>query len=187
MILMIILAVFAAIILAFALHPLMKKNSKLAWRVIALCAVISVGTYLVIGSPDIPSAPALFEKSGPRNDQRLLQRRELLVMEALAADPDNVRMLLELGTIRINENRGEDALDVLQRARTLAPNNPDIAEAIGAAHYSIARLYAIQPRQEAQQKAREHLEKALQITPKTTDLYKHLRTIQRDTVKTLSP
>jgi cytochrome c-type biogenesis protein CcmH/NrfG len=96
-------------------------------------------------------------------------------MEALASEPNNVKLLLILGTLRIQSGHPEDAIDILTHAQKIAPKNPDILEALGAAHYQLSLIYKMQPRPEAQKLSREHLAKALAITPKNTDLYKQIK------------
>lgn len=175
MIVIALAALFCAIILALALHPLMVTNPKQAWRILIVFPVLALGLYLAIGSPDLSSAPALFETAGDRHDARMNGRRELIVLEALAGQPDNIALLLELGTIRIEANHPDEALEVLLRARTLAPKDQRIAEAIGAAYFKRAIFYKMQPRAEAQKLSKMNLDKALAITPKNSELYKELR------------
>lgn len=59
-------------------------------------------------------------------DSRMNSRRELIVMEALAGQPDNIKLLLELGTIRIESNHPDEALEVLLHARNIAPKNTEL-------------------------------------------------------------
>jgi hypothetical protein len=178
MITMILAGLICATVLAFTLHPLMKSSPKTGWRILLAAAVISLGLYLVLGSPDMASAPAAFETSGPRFEQRMAGRRELIVMEALAGDPDNVKLLLELGTIRIEADHPEEALEVLTHARKLAPRDTRIAEAMGAAYFKLALFYKMQPRPEAQKLGTINLDKALAITPKASPLYNELKKLK---------
>ncbi len=175
MITMTLAAALCALILALALHPLMKSNPKQGWRILIACAIAALGLYFALGSPDTGSAPALFETSGPRFDQRMAGRRELIVMEALAGQPDNLKLLLELGTIRIEADHPEEALEVLTHARQLAPRDPRIAEALGAAYFKLALFYKMQPRPEARKLSKLNLDKALAITPKSSTLYNELK------------
>ena len=175
MIVITLAAFICAITLALALHPLMKTNPKQAWPILIACAIFSLALYLAIGSPDTSSAPAMFETSGERNDARMNSRRELIVMEALAGQPDNIKLLLELGTIRIEANHPDEALEVLLRARQIAPKDQRVAEALGAAYFKRAILYKMQPRDEAQKLARLNLDKALAVTPKNSELYTELK------------
>lgn len=175
MITIILAALLCAATLAFALHPVMKLTPKTGWRVLIACALLALGLYLSLGSPDLPSAPALFETEGPRYDQRMASRRELIVMEALAGQPDNIKLLLELGTIRIEADHPEEALEALTQARKLAPKDPRIAEAMGAAYFKLAIFYKMQPRAEARKLSKLNLDKALSITPKSSSLYNELK------------
>lgn len=175
MITMILAGLLCAAVLAFTLHPLMKSNQKLGWRILLASALVSLGLYLAIGSPEMASAPAAFETSGPRFEQRMAGRRELIVMEALAGDPDNIKLLLELGTIRVEADHPEEALEVLTHARKLAPRDNRVAETMGAAYFKLAIFYKMQPRPEAQKLSRLNLDKALAITPKSSALYNELK------------
>lgn len=175
MIVIILAALLCAVVLAFALHPVMKSNPRQGWRLLFACAVLALGLYLSIGSPDTPSAPAIFETDGPRHDRRMAGRRELIVMEALSGQPDNVKLLLELGTIRIEADHPEEALEALTQARKHAPHDPRIAEAMGAAYFKLALFYKTQPRPEAQKLSKLNLDKALAITPKSSALYHELK------------
>lgn len=175
MITMILAGLICAVVLAFTLHPLMKSNPKQGWRILLAAAIASLGLYLALGSPDLPGSPAAFETSGPRFEQRMAGRRELIVMEALAGDPDNVKLLLELGTIRIEADHPEEALEVLTHARKLAPKDNRIAESMGAAYFKLALFYKMQPRPEAQKLSKLNLDKALAITPKSSTLYNELK------------
>lgn len=176
MIIIITLALLCALILAIALHPLMNaEKSSLGWRLMLGMAVTALGIYMFVGSPDAVTAPALFETSGPRHEQRLANQRELVILEALSGAPDHVPLLLELGTVRIQAGHPQDALDPLTRAQKLQPENGNIKEAIGAAHYALALTYAMQPRKDARTMALKHFEDALKITPRGSEFYQRLR------------
>jgi tetratricopeptide (TPR) repeat protein len=176
MTIIITLALLCAVILAVALHPVMTGDqSRLGWRLLVGMAVAAVGIYMAVGSPDAKTAPAAFEHSGPRYEQRLASQRELVILEGLSGAPDHVPFLLELGTVRIQSGHPQDALEPLERAQALKPKDQSIQEALGAAHYAIALTYAIQPRKDARPMALKHFEKALKITPKSTEFYQRLR------------
>lgn len=176
MIIIITLALICAVILAIVLHPVMTgENARLGWRLLIGMAVAAIGIYLAVGSPDAQTAPAAFEQSGPRYEQRLASQRELVILEGLSGAPDHVPFLLELGTVRIQSGHPQDALEPLERAQTLQPKDTHIQEALGAAHYAIALTYAIQPRKDARPMAISHFEKALKITPKKAEFYQRLR------------
>lgn len=176
MIVIITLALLCAVILAIALHPVMTgERAALGWRLLTFMAVVALGLYMLVGSPDAQTAPALFETSGPRHEQRLANQRELVILEALSGAPDHVPFLLELGTIRIQAGHPQDALEPLTRAQNLQPENNGVQEAIGAAHYAIALTYAMQPRKDARPMALKHFEQAIKITPRGAEFYQRLR------------
>lgn len=124
-------ALMAAAAGAILVHPLMTagKGRRTGWRVLAAFAAISLGLYLALGRPDLPGAPALFEKSDSRADQRHLTARVMELLPQLAADPDNKRIRLELGAahyaiavdMAVNRQNPEDALEPLDAALAVAP------------------------------------------------------------------
>lgn len=176
MILMMTLALICAASLAYVLHPLMKgPEQRKGMMVLGLTVLTALGLYIAIGSPDVPTSPAIFEKAGPRFEQRLASQRELVLLEALSGAPDHVPLLLELGTVRIQAGHPQDAFEVLDHAHKLDPDNADIREALGAAHYAIALNYALQPRKDARAMAIAHFEKALAITPASAEFYARLK------------
>lgn len=176
MILMILLALICAICLAYALHPVMTAPERRVGMIALGISVLgALGLYITVGSPDIPTAPAIFEKDGPRHEQRLASQRELVLLEALSGAPDHVPLLLELGTVRIQAGHAQDAFEVLDHAHKLAPGNADIREALGAAHYATALNYAMQPRKDARAMAIRHFEKALSLTPPAAEFYPRLK------------
>ena len=172
----ILLAVLCAVILSVALHPLMNgPDARTGWKFLFALAAASLGLYLALGSPDAKTAPALFENSGPRFEQRMASQRELIVLEALSGKPDHVPLLLELGTLRVQSGHAQDALEPLEKALKHAPGDTAVKEALGAAHYSIALTYAAQPRKDARPVALSHFEQAVKLTPKSADFYERLK------------
>ena len=167
-------------------------HKNFGWRLLGGGAAATLALYLLTGAPDIQSAPARFETSGPRYEQRLASQRELVLLEALSGAPNHVPFLLELGTIRVQAGHPQDALEPLDTANNLSPNDPYILEALGAAHYALALEYAIQPRKDAQAMAAAHFEKAIAITPEKSQFYPRLKADQEKFqgaagVKTLLP
>lgn len=176
MILMILLALLCAAVLALALHPVMTgADKRKGMMLLTGGAAMALALYLFAGSPDTPSAPAAFETSGPRHDQRVASQRELVLLEALSGAPDHVPLLVELGTVRIQAGHPQDALEPLDHANTLSPRDPLILEALGAAHYALALEYAMQPRKDARKMTIEHFEKALKLTPEKAEFYPRLK------------
>ena len=176
MILMILLALLCAGMLAYVLHPLMRgAERRKGGYALLVCVALALGLYLLLGSPDTPSTPAFFEKSGPRFEQRLAGQRELVLLEALSGAPDHVPLLLELGTLRVQSGHPGEAFEVLDHANRLSPDDPAILEALGAAHYAMALNYAIQPRRDAQAMAGTHFKKALSLTPESAEFYPRLK------------
>ncbi len=176
MILMMTLALICAASLAYVLHPLMKGADRRQGMVTLCVSVLAaLGLYIAVGSPETPTAFAIFEKEGPRFEQRLASQRELVLLEALSGAPDHVPLLLELGTVRIQAGHPQDTFEVLDHAHKLDPDNADIREALGAAHYAVALNYALQPRKDARAMAIIHFEKALAITPASAEFYARLK------------
>ncbi|HEY8190486.1 MAG TPA: hypothetical protein VIF12_07355 [Micavibrio sp.] len=81
MTLIVAIAVICAAVLAYVLHPAMTGgNRKSAWGLMAGLAAAALGLYLMLGSPDLPSAPALFEQ-GPRHAMRLAVEKKMMLQE----------------------------------------------------------------------------------------------------------
>jgi hypothetical protein len=81
MTLIVTIAILCAAILAYVLHPVMTGNGqKGGWGLMAGLAAAALGLYLMLGSPDLPSAPALFEQ-GPRHAMRLAVEKKMLLQE----------------------------------------------------------------------------------------------------------
>ncbi len=172
---MVFLAILCAGVLATALHPMMiQKKQGRSWLLLTGMACTAFALYIALGSPDVKMAPALFETSGTRFEQRLASQRELIILEALSGNQDHVPLLLELGTVRIQGGHPQDALQPLERALKNQPSNINVKEALGAAHYALALTYAIQPRKDAKPMALSHFETEVKFTPKSADFYQRL-------------
>ncbi len=126
MIATIIAALMTAASAGWLVYPLLLKKDRAARRVIAVFALGTLGLYLLLGSPDLPGLPALFEKSGPRAAARAQTREELDLMKTVAANPTDIDSLLSLAALRLKTGRAEDAQTLLEYARDLAPGRRDI-------------------------------------------------------------
>jgi tetratricopeptide (TPR) repeat protein len=140
------------------------KQKLQGWLLLTLITMAAMGLYLARGSPRIPSAPALFETEGPRFEQRQLVKKERELTRASAAAPEDASLLFELGALRMQNGRLEEAIAVLSAAHDKDPAREDITTKLGAAHYAaaLAAFFLEDNREQAQ----KHFDKALEIAPK---------------------
>lgn len=129
----IILASLSAATAGYLIHPLMTDtdpvNRKKGILIAALIASLSLGLYLWHGSPDSPSAPALFEKNNSRTAQRSLGSEELIIMKQLAKNPSDKNAQTDLGEIYyakglavlVQKSDIDRALTYLNNALQVAP------------------------------------------------------------------
>lgn len=147
-------ALLCALVTALILHDMHRHRMAL---LIAM-PVLSLGLYLWMGTPDQPGAPALFERTGPRAEQRALAAQELALMQALSEDDENLTLMLALGTVRMRAGRTEEAIRILEHAQTSAPDDKDVRTELAAAYYAHALS-------QKQGDARLWLEKAYDLAP----------------------
>lgn len=161
-------AVLTVFVIVIVLAPLMigdKKQQRQGWLLLSFITLSVMGIYLWRGAPDIPSQPALLQKEGPAHDKRMLVKKELELMEKLAANPDNAQTMLSLGAVRLQNGRIDEAIVVLTMAHEKKPEiMTQISLKLGAAHYAAALSAVLLDENPA--KAQGHFEKALGIAPK---------------------
>lgn len=159
-------AILTIIVLNILLAPLMhgSPRQKIAgWALLVVVTLAAMGLYLAQGSPGIPSAPAVFEKQGPRHEKREAVKKELELSRALQAAPDDTALMLKLGTVRLQNGRMDEAIAVLTRAHAIAPDDKGINTKLGAAHYAAALAAFLLD--DDRQAAQAHFDKALEIAP----------------------
>ncbi len=166
MLVMIPATILTIVALNILLAPLMHgtgKQKTAGWALLVVVTVAAMGLYLKRGAPDVPAAPAVFEKQGPRYEQRQLIKKELDLAEALKAAPEDTALMLKLGEARLQNGRMDAAIKVLSAAHEKAPEDNAISTKLGAAHYAAAlAAFLLEDNKDAAQK---HFERAQKIAP----------------------
>lgn len=171
--LMILLAITTTACMFYILHPLMKskhaKLNEMGTFLLFAMPIAALILYLLLGSPDIASRPALFETTGPRHEYRMVIKKEMDLMHELARHPDDRNIMVTIGTLRLQTGRPGEAIDILRTALDQHPDDRLVAEELGAAHYAAAimmlqNLVKIDP--ESRLTIGNHFENAIHYTPK---------------------
>lgn len=177
MIVMIATALVCAVSLLVVLAPMMRESRlRIHARVIGSVIVIgSLGLYLAIGSPDLPSASAAFETDPKRAQQRLLidviQTSELM----LAGEPDNVRLLLVLADAESRLGRTAQSIGYLEHIVEIAPNHIEARTMLGALLFGTGMIMRSEGVPEPEIKA--VWQRAFEVAPKDVP---YRKTIQRN-------
>lgn len=103
------------------------------WAPVLLVAAISIGTYAVLGRPDLPSAPLAGRDAAAEGEVSL--ESAIDVIEArLAADPGDLRGWTVIAPAYMQLGRYEDAVNALRKVNELgtptADTLTDLAEAL---------------------------------------------------------
>jgi len=186
MIVMIPAAIMTVLVIVILLAPLMlgdKKQQMQGWTLLSVMTLCVMGIYLWRGSPDIPAQPALFQKSGPAFEQRASVKKELALMQQVAAAPQDTALMLELGSVRLQNGRIDQAIAILDAALAKDPKSEPIRIKLGAAHYAAALSQILI--ENSKTRSLEHFEKALEIAPKDAPyrekLLKDMKSVQDET------
>lgn len=137
MIVILIGAILAATMAAFLAGPLVREGAKReASGVVFFICVASAGLYLWLGHPDLKSAAAVYETSGPRAARRALVAQELTLMQALSEKPDSLRLMLALADVQMKQGHLDEAVRILELARDRHHDHHDVRLELGAAYYA---------------------------------------------------
>ncbi len=105
--------------------------------VLVCVPVASLGLYAMLGSPELPGVPYAGRSDiadrDPANLARSLQQRLQELTGQLSEEPDNVFAWLELGAILQQQGRSEEAVNTLERARSVTQDHPAIRAGLGEA------------------------------------------------------
>lgn len=171
MLIMILAALLTAPVLVLLFAPLMQDGAaaspqtrKLAIGLMVILPLLALGLYLVLGEPDRPSAAALFEHDGPRAEQRAQIKAELALMRDLSTHPDDPQKLLALGVARLKTGRMMEALEALEQAHELAPDDIMISDRLGGTYYATG-LMMIMGKSNTPDEVLEQFDKALAVAP----------------------
>lgn len=166
MMVMVPAAIMTVLVIVILLAPLMLGGAARqvqGWVMLAFMTLAAMGLYLWRGSPDVPSQPALFQTSGPAFEQRASVKKEMALMQELAQKPEDTALMLELGAVRLQNGRIDQAIAILSAALEKEPESQPLRVKLGAAHYAAALSQILLENSKA--RALEHFEKALAIAP----------------------
>lgn len=161
MIVILIGAILTAVVTALLLQPL-KGQKRTALILAAIIPLTVLALYLYLGHPDLSSAPAAFETSGPRAERRALVAQELTLMQALSEKPQSIRLMLALSDVQMKQGHIDEAIRVLERGSEQDEKNYDIKLQLGAAYYAQGVKFLLD---ENNTEAMPWLEKAVKTAP----------------------
>lgn len=171
-----------AVMAAFLIRCLSREHRRFAILVLIFLPLLSFGLYLWRGEPGLSGAPAFFEaKESPRAQKRALAQQELALIQALAQQPDNLNLMLSLGSLRVKIGRPEDAIVILEQGLEKAPENEEILTEIGAAYYAlgISDLLLSGDRVKALKNMEQSLKYAPENAPYRKELIKKIETLRK--------
>lgn len=105
-------------------------------------------------NPELPTVHALYARALRENRDHAGAAREYL--EELKRNPNHFESNLWMGLLRREENRLDEAMEYLKRARRMRPRDPSVTYAIGRVHVAADRL----------PEAREAFEELVETAPR---------------------
>jgi tetratricopeptide (TPR) repeat protein len=108
-----------------------------------------------------PLGVLYFQKGEASNSDALLQKSEVFLQKAVAANPDNAETQFYVGLLRYKQNRDAEAMTAFKRSVQLDPNNAET-------YYYLGEIY---DRQDNAQEAINAYQKAVQLNPKYTEAW----------------
>ena len=163
---MIVVIILCAVLCAAAtltlIAPVARTRPRLCYALMVIIPCASLGLYLFLGAPGLPSQPALFDTDPQNLEARALVSEELEAMKALSEDPDNIMNIMRLAGLRIGQGHFEDAERLLRASITRFPDEENLKMQLGAALFAHGLLLA--ENQDFPNSILK-LEDALEITP----------------------
>lgn len=159
-----IFAVICAGVCAYILTPARALLRPVFILILCTIPLSSLGLYIVLGSYQLPGAPAALETSGPAFDKRqlALTERDILQEMAAAKQAPTAKQFMALADIQTEQGRPESAIDTARQALILYPENEDLQTTLGYSWYIKALKQRIEGKPELSQKS---LRKALELSP----------------------
>jgi hypothetical protein len=113
----ILCAGLCALACLWVLKPL--RTPKAFYGVSALCAVFSLGIYLLLGSPELPGRPT------PATSERQMEMRtESTLMIMLEKNPNDADAMIRLAALYTLQGREQgEILKLLDKAKAIRPND----------------------------------------------------------------
>lgn len=170
MILMMLFAVICALSTIVILTPIArqsKQDKRSSTPIVLTLAIpcVTLGMYILLGAPNVPSVPALFETDTEIIEARQSVTRELDTMREISQNPDDQTLLMRLAGIRMQQGKFDDAIALLSGAITTFPDDDMLKTQLAAAHYTKGMIL-IESKRFAE--SLKSLEKARDIAPEDT-------------------
>ncbi|UCE94446.1 MAG: tetratricopeptide repeat protein [Flavobacteriaceae bacterium] len=152
---------------------LIKKEIAIVVTIVALVIGFLGGVfYSALKSPSGTSQNAGTQSTGQPSQNVQQQANRILALEQeIAANPDNVNALIELGDIYLDSNRYENAISIFVKAEQLAPANFHILNDLGTLYLRTGRL----------ETALEKFEAVLKIDPSHIHSLYYVGLVHRET------
>lgn len=135
MMFMIATALVCALSVSLIIHPLMKDSHtrKVANIMCAILVLGSLGGYLTLGSPELPSNSAAYEKDPYRAQLRHL-------MYQLKFQPENPDLITKLGQLHFENGDLEKSIILFESAISIAPDHHNARHNLGALLFGVGMM-----------------------------------------------
>ncbi len=135
-------SIMTALTLLYVLAPIFskKKEQKKAMILGLIIALSAIGIYVWKGHSDIPSAPALFEKTGQRAELRQIIIFEQDLEIAHKSNPDNLKLSLTLADTKLKLGKIEEAVKLLEQTINKYPENTEVKEMLGSILFGMGMM-----------------------------------------------
>lgn len=140
MILMIFFALICALSTVLVLQPIAMRHKKSANALLFVIPALALGAYFILGSPNLPASPAMFETDPEIIEARLSVTRELDTMRELSQNPQDTQLIMRLAGIRMSQGKFDDTISLLQGAVRNFPDDDMLKTQLGAAYYTKSLL-----------------------------------------------
>jgi cytochrome c-type biogenesis protein CcmH/NrfG len=115
---------------------LVKKEIAIIVTIVALIIGFLGGVfYSALKTPTGTSQYSGSQSAGQATQNNQQQVNRMLVLEQeIAANPDNINALIELGDIYFDSNRYQEAISIFNKAEQIAPTNIHVLNDLGILH-----------------------------------------------------
>jgi len=155
---------------------LVKKEIAIVITVVALAVGFLGGIfYSALNTPSGSSQSTGSQSTGQTSQDTQQQANRVLALEQeIAANPDNINALIELGDIYLDSNRYEIAITTFVKAEQLAPTNFHILNDLGTLYMRTGNF----------ENAMEKFEAVLKIDPRHIHSLYYVGLVHRETGNT---
>lgn len=117
----ILCAILCAVSLLYVLKPM--RGQKHFHLIASLCALFSIGLYLALGAPGMPTA----SKHADSEAKKMIQQ-EFEFMDTLSKNPDDADTMIRLAALRVAQGRiNDETIRLLDRAEIIRPKDPRLS------------------------------------------------------------